>query len=163
MRPEELAVLVDNGNFDDVTDAFSRGLSINCGDHYGRTALIYSIINLSGARAESVRYLLEQGADPNCADSGQNWTPLHFAARDNRLDIVTLLLDSGAEVDPVDSFGNSPLWRCVMNCGDNYEVVRALLAAGADSYLKNKSGNSPYDIAKSAGLAELVDILGSIK
>jgi ankyrin repeat protein len=45
---------------------------------------------------DGARWLLEHGADPNHRDRG--WLPLHHAlARDNRLAIIALLLDHGAD------------------------------------------------------------------
>lgn len=46
---------------------------------------------------EGVKYLLSQGVDPNHRGS-RPWVPIHHAvARNNSIDIVTLLLDHGAD------------------------------------------------------------------
>ena len=61
-----------------------------------------------------IDYLVDRGISVNAFDDGQHWTALHFAARDQKPKVVELLLAHKAEVDSVDSFGNTPLWRSVM-------------------------------------------------
>ncbi len=48
-------------------------------------------------RANEVPILLEQGADPNYADSESRDTPLTFAAHKGHADCVRLLVASGAD------------------------------------------------------------------
>jgi ammonium transporter Rh len=57
---------------------------------------------------ESVRRLLNNKVDPNCCDYDRR-TPLHLAVDIKNVDIVKLLLKSGADKHCVDRFGNSPL------------------------------------------------------
>ena len=101
---------------------------------------------LAGDR-EAAGSLLEQGADPDVHDTDQQWTALHLAARDNDAELVKLLLDHGAEVDPVDTFGNTPLWRAVFAAGE--DTIRTLLEHGADPDRKNHSDVSPRDLGLS--------------
>jgi uncharacterized protein len=107
-----------------------------------------------------VSLLLKRGADVNARDR-EGWTALHYAARDQKDAVVPLLLAAGAEVDPVESFGNTPLWRSVMTYQSNPVVIRQLLAHGADPHRKNRKGNSPLDVARNAGLTEIVGLLES--
>src|SRR5829696_5473630 len=51
------------------------------------------------AHPDTVRLLLDAGADPNVRDTGDNATPLHFAAGGGHVDSVRLLLDAGADVN----------------------------------------------------------------
>ena len=60
--------------------------------------------------ADTVKCLLEQGADPNKCDEGTNITPLHFAAQNNSLDVVSLLVAAGANLKAADEDdGDTPL------------------------------------------------------
>ncbi len=123
-------------------------------DRDGRTPLVHAIL-ADDADAAIVGLLVARGADVNRADAGQRWTPLHFAARDQRADLVRLLLDAGADVDPVDSFGNTPLWRAVMTAQGNLDTVHLLVARGADPRRANASDISPLDVARSSGRGDL--------
>jgi ankyrin repeat protein len=66
--------------------------------------------------------------------------PLHLAARYGYLDVVRLLLDTGAEVDVDDFFANTPLHEA-LNYGQA-EGAAILIAAGADvNRTRNQPGN----------------------
>lgn len=47
---------------------------------------------------DAVRLLLQYGADPNARESGDNTTPLHWAAAHRRNSVVRALLDAGGDV-----------------------------------------------------------------
>ncbi|VVB88909.1 Putative ankyrin repeat protein [uncultured archaeon] len=132
---------------------------VNVRDQDGMTLLMNAI--LENADPSIVRLLIERGADINASDSIQKWTALHFAARDQNKQIVSILLEAGANVDPTDVFGNTPLWRSVMNSTSNIDVIKDLAAHGADPYRKNNYGNAPIDIARETGRADIVAIFES--
>eukprot|EP00743_Colponemidia_sp_Colp-15_P006726 GILK01007253.1.p1 GENE.GILK01007253.1~~GILK01007253.1.p1 ORF type:complete len:378 (+),score=71.72 GILK01007253.1:33-1136(+) len=56
-----------------------------------------------------VRALLEQGISVHARDLFQNATPLHYATARNRLDVVNLLLENGAQIDLADGNDCTPL------------------------------------------------------
>lgn len=58
--------------------------------------------------AETVKNLLDAGADPNAANFDLR-TALHVAASEGRVETAEILIKHGAEVNPVDRFGNTPL------------------------------------------------------
>ena len=62
------------------------------------------------------------------------------------VETVKLLLDAKADVNARDDNGNTALTGAVLR-GWN-QMVRTLIAAGADPYQANNAGVSPYDIAK---------------
>ena len=76
------------------------------------------------------------------------WTPLHFACQNYDFESVKLLLDNGSEIDPIDNYGNSPLFKAIFNCRNNKgDLIKYLIEKGAQSNLKNHSGVSPVDLA----------------
>jgi ankyrin repeat protein len=116
---------------------------VNARDEDGRTPLMHAVL----------------AEDADAAEPGQQWTALHFAARDQLEAIVQLLVDAGAAVDAVDVFGNTPLWRSVTSSA-KAEVARRLVAHGADPRRKNRYGVSPLDKAREIGRADLVALFG---
>ena len=66
-------------------------LDLNTQDEAGRTLLHYFCTDL-----ETVRVLLEAGANPNIRDTEKGETPLHIAVRKNEQRCVDLLLAAGA-------------------------------------------------------------------
>jgi cytohesin len=121
----------------------------------------------NGGDAEAVKRLLAAGARTDLALQ-KTWrgtmggiTPLMVGAGyannviDTRgrlrteaqaVETVTLLLGAKADVNAKDDNGNTALTGAVLR-GWN-QMVRTLIAAGADPYLANNAGVSPYDMAK---------------
>ena len=93
-------------------------------------------------KVEAVRTLLDCGFDIAFKGSGSRGsTPLQIAAWFGQAEVVKFLLSRGSPIDipassPVESLPLSWAAHCSANCrnpkGDYPQVVRALLAAGAD-------------------------------
>jgi ankyrin repeat protein len=80
---------------------------------------------------EEVKKLLAAGYQPNEFDD-LGKTPLHYAAEGQYLEVMKLLIDSGARVNAHDErvIGNTPLREVAGNC--SFEVAKLLIDAGAD-------------------------------
>jgi ankyrin repeat protein len=131
----------------------ASGAPIDAKDSDGRTPLMHAVL-ATPPNKRIVEFLLDHDANPNIHDKGQAWTALHFAARDGYSEIVKMLIQHGAQVDAVDVFGNSPLWRAAFNVPRNptcLECLSVLLDAGSNPDLANKSGISPRGIAMDPG------------
>ncbi|KIV96760.1 hypothetical protein PV10_00581 [Exophiala mesophila] len=76
---------------------------------------------------ESIRILLDAGVDPNTRKDGI-YTPLCSAIRDDRSELVTLLLSRGA--DPNFMASEHPAWKCVTH--NRTHLLPQIIAAGAD-------------------------------
>ena len=79
-------------------------------------------------RSETVRGLLDSGADPDDTNSS-GMTALHYAAKEDRLEIAQLLLAAGADVDSRDDSGRTPLLEATSNF--DTRMLRWLLEQGA--------------------------------
>lgn len=86
--------------------------------------------------------------DPVSAADRAGFTPLHFAAQQFQTVAVRTLVEAGAAVDALDSYGNTPLWRAVFDSKGRIETVNILLSAGADPDRANSSGVTPRQLAE---------------
>jgi hypothetical protein len=89
-----------------------------------------------------VRFLLQQGADPNIRNK-KGVTPLQLATTLNLVDAVEELIKGGAQVNVSDQTGETPLIAAVH--ARNVPMVRQLLAQGADPDRNDNSGRSARD------------------
>ncbi|MGB8506879.1 MAG: ankyrin repeat domain-containing protein [Pyrinomonadaceae bacterium] len=111
---------------------------------------------MQGNRA-SVRSLLKRKADVNGAQ-GDGMTALHWAAYQDDLEMLKLLLAAGAKVGAATRVGAlTPLLLACTN--GNPAMLEALLKAGAGVNLANANGTTALMLASSSGNAEGVRVL----
>ncbi len=84
-----------------VSECLSAGAKVDQPDTTGVTALHWAAF---GGHDHIIRQLLDAKADVNAAEAGSGMTPLHGAARWNRLTSAKLLLANGAKVGARDRF-----------------------------------------------------------
>jgi ankyrin repeat protein len=124
-------------------------------DELGRTDIFYSIVD--GDETKFQQYLIET-EDVNVSDKNE-MTLLHFCSEYNRISMAKSLIEKGAELNLMDSHGNSPLWKAVFNARGNYELVQVLVDAGANTNSKNNADKSPLDFAKTIKDDQLIELL----
>ena len=98
--------------------------------------------------------------DESCKDllDEQKRSPLHYAARNNQVEIIELLLSKGCNRDMLDTKSVSPLLLSV-KCG-KARAVKALIEAGCNITTTDNDGNSViYWAAKDGHLGVLEVIL----
>ena len=89
--------------------------------------LYYAALN---GHTEEVVRLLWRGADPNWQNES-GWTALHVACILNRHQMLTVLVNSNANINIKDSYKNTPLH---IACRDgSFECVPLLFGANCDS------------------------------
>ncbi len=108
-------------------------------------ALHIAYKTLGGPPVEIIKYLLDKGADVNVEDKF-GVTPLMYLVRlgdtTNRVAVFNLLVEKGADINETSGGGVSVLgYACE---GSNIEIVKLLLAKGADvDGRKNNFANTP--------------------
>ena len=87
-EPEFCRLLCERGDVD-----------VDKGRKYGGATALHFEANCG--RMECMRILLDVGkANVNAKDNDSN-TPLHYAAMEGRIELATLLIERGAEINPI--------------------------------------------------------------
>jgi hypothetical protein len=134
-----------------INSLIQRGVDVN--QRAGGTGTTALQSAAAYNRTEVMRILLEHGADPDRGDSENNM-PLHTASYWGNVAAVRLLLDAGANVDPIESrFGSTPLMDAALK--GHRDIVQLLLAAGAEPTRRESAGQTAEDKARQRGFHEV--------
>lgn len=155
---EELVTFFVNearsGHLDKVKEALAAGVPVDTVDSVDQTALIAAA---SKDQLEIAKVLLAHGADPNAHDPA-GWTPLiHATYFGSSLDLISLLVDKGANVNAQNDRGVTALYLAA--AGGHEAYVQHLLKLGADPKLATKTGYTPLRVAQANGLSKIVALL----
>ncbi|KAJ8688115.1 hypothetical protein QAD02_023910 [Eretmocerus hayati] len=135
----------------------SHGASPHIVDKDGDTPLIVAS-NSEYENFELVKKLIVAKADVN-KKGGRGSTSLHHAAFHGKTDIVRILLLARASPDLVNDYGETPLMLATRSDHENFEVVEALIASGADVNKTDKRGCMSLHYAAKLGKATIVRTL----
>ncbi len=117
---------------------------------FGNTLLMLAVVN---EQYNSVRALLESGADPNMHDSHNGSSAIIDACRENMdAKFLKLLLTHGANPNDVEvgkrqegnTLRNTPLLAA---CKTNLEKVKMLVEAGANINYRTEYGTTPLKVS----------------
>lgn len=100
-----VAVQCDRNNI--TAYLIAKGIDPDLYDANGKTPLMLSSWRCFGI--DPTRMLISLGATINLQDRSQRNTPLHFAAMSSNSNVITTLLNSGADVDAKNVNGETPL------------------------------------------------------
>ncbi|HEU4617692.1 MAG TPA: ankyrin repeat domain-containing protein, partial [Gammaproteobacteria bacterium] len=157
------------GNVQAATLLLEHGATVDAKERWGgQTALMWASAR---RHPEMMELLIAHGADVNARsiardyqrhvtaegrpkdlDSG-GFTPLLYAARENCIACVDVLLQHGADIDKADPDDVSPLLLAIMNA--NWDLAKRLIDAGADVNQWDIYGEAPLFTA--VGLRERLD------
>ena len=162
-RPRKL--LLDHGATVDAREKFG-----------GQTALMWASAR---RHPEMMQLLISKGADVNARSIDRDYqrhvtaegrpknldsgglTPLLYAARENCMACVDVLLKNKADIDLPDPDGVSPLLVAIMNA--NWDLAKQLIAAGADVNQWDIFGEAPLFTAIDLRNASTADGRRSIR
>jgi ankyrin repeat protein len=121
-------------------------------------------IAVTNGRTAITKYLLEKGADPNSEYGGSSiLSNLMTGSGANWLVLADALVEKGADVNRLDSNGNSPLFRALRhpNSEGRRQRMEWLLNNKADVTLKNNAGQSAIETAflDSGNSIEILNLL----
>ncbi len=139
---DELEIAILDQNMDQTQQLIRENpLLVNVKDENGQTPLYFAARE---ANTEAARFLLSNHA---AVDAKDRWgrTPLFAAVYEEplvfeRIPIVTLLIESGADVNLKDESGDTPLHMAAFG---EAEIVKRLLEQGADVNAVNDAGETP--------------------
>ena len=106
-----------------------RGADINAKNLENMTPLYAEMERGNRKSIDTLRYFLQNKADPNAPSLTSNITPLHLAAETGDLDAVKLLIEFHADVNAKTTYGVTPFILAAIH--GHQEVMKELLLNGA--------------------------------
>jgi ankyrin repeat protein len=154
----ELSNAVLAGDLAKTKAMLGKGADYNAPNEEGATLLMLAA---GAGHYEMVEFLLEAGATVDATDA-RGWTALMKAVFNYELnrgfpDVVSLLIDAGADIEHQVSYGTRPLMLAA-GYGEA-GVVDVLLAAGADAGAANEGGRTAKTMAETKDYVEVVNQL----
>lgn len=167
-KKDAVAVLLAAGPELDVFDAASVGATPRVAELLDRDPTLVNAYSSDGfyplglaaffAQPETVKVLLARGADvAQVARNPMRVQPLNAAVAGRSMEVVRLLVEAGAPIDPQQQEGWTPLHGAVHQ-GD-VEMTKYLLAHGADPKLQNEKGKNAIGLAADEGNLEILKLL----
>ena len=149
---EAAKLLIDRGATVDAREGFGGQTALMWASARRHPAMIDFLISRGAAiDARSAvrdyqRHVQAEGR-PKSLDTG-GFTPLLYAARENCIACVDVLLAKGADIDLPDPDGVSPVHVAIMNA--NWDLAKRLIEAGADVNQWDIFGEAPLFTAVGA-------------
>jgi hypothetical protein len=139
------------GHKDVVALLVSRKVNVARRSPFGDTAINYAAL---GGHLEIVKMLADHGAEIAPATG---WGPLHYAAFENRVDVIKYLIQKGAPKDALAPNGFTALMLAAR--GGHIAAATALLHEDADLGIKAPGGETALSIATSRKDEEMIKLL----
>jgi ankyrin repeat protein len=135
------------------------GANPNAHDTDGYDALAIAVTNND---LDMVKIMIEGGADVRAKTGFDNGSALISAAQLGLTDIARALIEAKADIDHANERGWTALTTAVVAGSgdkDHLAIVEALVKAGADGDIKDRSGLKAIDYARRRGYTDMVPIL----
>lgn len=124
----------------------------------------YDIITIASVANDvpMLKIAVEGGGNPRAITSRYDGTALIAAAHLGHAEVVRTLIAAKAPLDHVNNLGWTALIESIVlgDGGKNHtDTLRALVEAGANVNLADRSGTTPLGLAKGRGYTEMIAIL----
>ena len=153
-----LLIATQNNDVEAAGRLIAAGANVNAQDDLLDTPFLYAAAE---GRLEILRMTLAAGADL-ASRNRYGGTGLIPAAHHGHVEVVRELLKTSIAIDHVNRLGWTALLEAII-LGDggaaHTEIVRLLVAAGADVNLADSQGVSPLSHARQRGFLQIVNIL----
>lgn len=166
----ELMNAIKRWNSNDIRKAIRSGADVNYQSvlkNVWDTPLVrafgmfYSLDDRSGSKTETIRTLLEEGADVNLT-SPRGCSPLMLASfLPVTHHLIPLLVKSGASLNAKDEKGDTAFIQAA-RCKESAAAMKELYDAGADHLMRNNRGKTAMHIATAAGATANIGILKTL-
>jgi ankyrin repeat protein len=143
---EQFILAISDGDLDTVKKFIHDGMDVNADDNYNRIPLTRACMSCQPSRKDIIIELLKAGADVNKVDR-EGQTAISVASMFFSSEVVQVLIDVGANVNyQCRKSMRTPL---IFASGNDLspKIVRILLKAGADIYIKDKWERNVYNYA----------------
>ncbi len=132
-------------------------ININGQDNEGNTPLHLAVKNRNIAMCWE---LIEAGADLNFLNNTK-FTPIMIAVDQGYSTIIDSFIARKIEINKKGICGYTPLHAAIVakKDGDECQIIKKLICAGADLNIKDDAGLTPINLAKFYGEGEIVTLL----
>jgi len=175
---DDLERIVSSSAFDESSDAAQAALHISVGLGKNEFALRLMQIGVdpstiyfetqetalhvatAAKNMEMINAIVEAGVTP-CILDGLGMTPLHWAARNNDVEALLVLLEGNGK-DCLNQQAAEVEGRTALHLGvgmGNYDAAKMLIEYGADAYMMDDNGIDAIDLAEQKGFGEIVELL----
>ncbi|MCK5171510.1 MAG: ankyrin repeat domain-containing protein [Bacteroidales bacterium] len=146
-----------NGEIEKVKTSIESGVQADVIDENGQNALMLAAYN---GHTEIVKILIKKGVDVNNKDNTDR-TALIYASTGPFVETVQLLIDNKAEINVYDNVEHFTALMFAASEGQ-LEVVKVLMANGADASLKDIDGDTAENFAIQNGHMDVAAFLQTI-
>lgn len=140
-KPKSIYKFIEEGNVNEIKSYLNGAGDLNS-DFQIESILHYAINNCQNNYFKTIEFLINNGADINSHHSKLLETPLHrlCARAKPQIDVITMILKKGAEVNSVNISGKTPVFHC--NFSYSVELLNLLVKYGADINITDKYKNT---------------------